>query len=342
VTITRAPGRGWLPWIVSLAVTAGLLSYLLRGIDARAIRDAALGAAPGPFAAFVSLYLLGVAARATRFWLLLGRTVPFRLVAGITVVRNLFVDLLPARLGELTYVYLVTTRARRPVEDGVATMALAFLLDLVALSPLVLAALVVVGGGVSVPLAVGVSASLAAVGIGAIVFAGPVVGYAADRLGEPRRSGRVQRLAAHLGVLRQSLDRARAQRVLVPAFLLSVVIRLCKYGGTYCLVLSLLLPLGYAVGDLGIFRVFLGSMAAEVAAALPVHGLAGFGTYEAAWSLTLERLGYPREHAVISGLVSHAITQGLEYLLGITALIWLLRPETVRPSGGESPTGLTS
>ncbi len=76
--------------------------------------DTARNASPGPFLAFLGLFATGVAARTTRFWVLLGRTLPFRAVLGITLVRNLLVDLLPARLGELSYVYLVTTRGRRP------------------------------------------------------------------------------------------------------------------------------------------------------------------------------------------------------------------------------------
>jgi uncharacterized membrane protein YbhN (UPF0104 family) len=84
-------------------------------------------------------------------------------------------------------------------------------------------------------------------------------------------------------------------------------------------------PLGYSMAELGVLRIFLGSVAAEVAASLPIHGLGGFGTYEAAWALTLEELGYPREHAVISGLLAHAITQAVEYVLGGAAIVWMYR-----------------
>jgi hypothetical protein len=317
--------RAWIRWILSFAVSAILLAYLLREISPAAILNTARGAAPGPFAAFLVVFASGVVLRATRFWILLGRVVPFRLVFGITIVRNLLVDLLPARLGELSYVYLVTTRANRPLEDGVATMAIAFLLDLVALSPLVLGALLLVGGDgmVSPGVAVAVSLGLAAAGGAAILAAGAVSRTVARLVGRlvqaPRRvewSGRLEALGARF-------DRARQDGVLVPAFLLSILVRLAKYGSAYLLVLSLLVPLGYRAAELGVARIFLGSVAAEVAAALPVHGLAGFGTYEAAWALTLERLGYPREDAVISGLLAHAITQTLEYGAGAVALLWL-------------------
>jgi uncharacterized membrane protein YbhN (UPF0104 family) len=237
----------------------------------------------------------------------------------------LLVDLLPARLGELSYVYLVTTKGRRPIEDGVATLAIAFLLDLVALSPLVLAALLIVGGGTLVPLWIAWTATavLAGGGLVAVVLAGPVARRLSTWLERSDVSRWTTAGAARLRTLAARFDQAKRERLLLPALVLSLVVRLCKYGSAYCLVLSLLVPLGYSTAQLGVLRIFLGSVAAEIAASLPVHGLAGFGTYEAAWTLTLEELGYPRDHAVISGLLAHAITQGIEYLLGGAALIWI-------------------
>jgi uncharacterized membrane protein YbhN (UPF0104 family) len=308
-------------------VTAGLFAWLLRGIDVGQVADTAMNAAPGPFSLFLVLLLLGGLARAGRFWVLVGRSVPFRMLLGITLVRNLFVDLLPARLGELSYIYLLTSRAGKPVEEGVATLAISFLLDLVALSPLLLAALLVVGGEGRVPIGVAVtlSATLAMASTAAVLLGGDI----ARRLGRglaAASSARWRQAASRASVLAAGLDRARQQGVLLPAFGLSLLVRLCKYGGAYCLVLSLMMPLGYSLDQLGPFRIFLGNVAAEVAAALPMHGLAGFGTYEAAWTLALEELGYPREHAVVSGLLAHAITQIVEYALGGFALLWLMRP----------------
>ena len=323
---SSAPRRSAAAWLTSALVTAGLLAYFLRGIDSARIVDTALNAAPQPFLAFLALFASGIVARTTRFWILLNRQLSFRGILGITLVRNLLVDLLPARLGELSYVYLVTAKGQRPVEDGLATLATAFLLDLVALSPLVLAALLIVGGGTLVPAWVAWTAS------GALAIGGTVAVFAAGRVcrlvsgwlsGGPEGRWRVI-TSTRLRTLAASFDEAKREGVLVPAIALSFVVRLCKYGSAYCLVLSLLMPLGYTFSQLGVFRIFLGSVAAEVAASLPVHGLAGFGTYEAAWTLTLQELGYPRDHAVISGLVAHAITQAIEYLLGGIAFLWLL------------------
>jgi hypothetical protein len=215
--VTR--GRSWAAWAASLAVATGLLAYFLRGVEASRILDTAQNASPGPFLAFLGLFATGVAARTTRFWILLGRTLPFRAVLGITLVRNLLVDLLPARLGELSYVYLVTTRGKRPLEDGVATLAIAFLLDLVALSPLVLAALLIVGGGTLVPASIAWTAggALAGSGIVAVLAAGPMSRRLGDWLGRTGTARWTGAMAARLRALGTSFEQARHNGVLVPA-----------------------------------------------------------------------------------------------------------------------------
>jgi hypothetical protein len=326
VSATTDRVRRWLPWAVSLGVSGGLLTYLFASVDRGMLVAAARGIAVSPFLAFIGLFLVGVLARACRFWLLTGRTVPFPLMAGITIVRNLFVDLLPARLGELSYVYLLTTRAKRSPEEGVATLGVAMLLDLVALAPLLFLALLVVGRGgtSSSAVLIALSVALALGGYGAVRWAGPVSRAVADRLalGGFRIATAV---VPRLRLIADSLD--RSVHVLPAALALSFVVRICKYGSFYYLFLSILLPLGYTADALGVPRVFLAQVSAELAAALPVHGIAGFGTYEAAWSFTLERFGFPREHAVITGFLSHVISQILEYVLGSLALIWLLRPK---------------
>ncbi|HAK56071.1 MAG: hypothetical protein QF463_01365 [Vicinamibacterales bacterium] len=86
-------------------------------------------------------------------------------------------------------------------------------------------------------------------------------------------------------------------------------------------------PLGYTAAGLGFFRVFLGVVSAELAAALPVHGIAGFGTFEAAWAMAFSQLGFSREEAIVSGILAHAVSQVVEYCLGGCALLYVMRPE---------------
>jgi uncharacterized membrane protein YbhN (UPF0104 family) len=336
--------RHRIAWIASIAISVGLFWYLLSQIDVGELGRTVTRMSPAPLATFVVLHMGGVLARAARFWVLLRRTVPIPLLLGITLARNLFVDLLPARTGELSYVYLLARTARRTPEEGLATLLMALFLDVIALGPLLVFALVIVGGegqlGVRWMLAAAVL--LGAGAYAALRSSDRVAGGLAGLLARSA-SSRLQSLASRVRLLAESLERSRAEGALRPAFLLSLVVRVCKFGSFYCLVLAVLAPSGYSIEQLGILRVFLGVVGAELAATLPIHGVAGFGTYEAAWAFSFVQLGFPRQDAIVSGIVAHAASQVLEYSLGAAALIWLMRPsrqskDPITPSWAMGPT----
>ena len=323
--------RRWRPWLVSLALTIGIFAYLLSQIDSAELVRTARSLRRDYLAGFVAVLLMGVGFRAVRFWVLLGRSVKLGTLVAITLARNLFVDLLPARLGELSYVYLLARRTGRTVEDGLASLVLAVLFDVVALTPLLVLAVAVVGGGGTVPAGwlVALSVGLAAVAYAAMRVAAPVALFVADRVDTPAGGWRV-RASGWLRGTARALRAAWARRIFGTVLLLSLGVRLCKFGSYYLLVLSIMAPLGYTAAGVGFFRVFLGVVSAELASALPIHGIAGFGTYEAAWALSFSQLGFTAEHAIVTGILAHAVSQLVEYTLGGTALAYVMRPEALR------------
>ena len=322
--------RRWRPWLISLAVTGGIFWYLLSQIDLAELVETAVSMTPRHLGWFVALLLAGVAARAVRFWLLLGRAAPLGLLALVVMARNLFVDLLPARLGELSYVYLLTARAGRPAEDGLASLVLAVLFDVVALAPLLVLAALVVGGGETVSAAALVAAAVALgiLAMGLMWLAVPIGGWFATVLGNGSHEPASWRIRGAELVRKTvtALVDVQRRRIFGQVLLVSMVVRLCKFGSYYFLVLAIMAPLGYTIEGLGFFRVFLGVVGAELAAVLPIHGFAGFGTFEAAWALSFSQLGFSTEDAIMSGILGHAVSQVVEYSLGIGALLYLMRP----------------
>jgi hypothetical protein len=317
--------------VIALAITGGLLGYLLSQIDPGELVAAARGMTPRHVSAFLALLLAGVAARAVRFRLLLGPPVNMSLLTGIVLVRNLFVDLLPARLGELSYVYMLTSRAGRRIEEGLASLMLSVAFDVVALMPLLLLALLTVGssGLVAGPWLAAAAVVLGAVAFGGARLAGPLGHFAARVLAPPGGSAAGRR-AALAGLMRRTalaLDDAWARGIAVPVLAVSIVVRLCKFGSYFFLVLAILGPRVDSATDLGFFRVFIGVLSAELAAALPIPTIASFGTFEAAWTVSFVQLGFAREDAIVSGVVAHATSQAVEYAIGGLALLVLLWPQ---------------
>jgi uncharacterized membrane protein YbhN (UPF0104 family) len=320
-------GRPWVSWSLSVLLSLGIFAYLFSQIDPAELVDAARSLAPRPLVWFGALVIGGVTARAVRYWILLGRAVSLKRLVAITLARNLFVDLLPARTGELSYVYLVTQRAGRPLEDAVASLLLVLLFDVFALAPLLIIAALIVGGSqLPIEWVVVTGAGLALGSYGAIWASGPIAARAAALLDTSRSGSHRAALVEKLRELGRALVGARSRRIFLPVLALSIVVRLCKFGSYFFLVLAIMVPLGYTAAGLGVSRVFLGVVAAELSAALPIHGIAGFGTFEAIWAVSFTQLGFSRDHAIISGILTHTVSQVVEYSLGACAFLYLMRP----------------
>jgi hypothetical protein len=296
-------------------------------VDPRARGPLIAALSPAGVLAFVVVSLAALALRTLRYWLLLGRRAPLWPLTLVTLVRNLFVDLLPARVGAaVSYLYLVTSRLGLPAEAAIASFTLAFVLDTLALAPLLLGAALLVGAAPLPPgLLIGGCLVLLAGSAGALFVLAPgfrVAATVAARL--PRPLGLA---AAPLARAAVEVGRVSAVRVLGPALGLSVLLRVAKYGAYYCLLQALLVGQGHAWGSLDALRVFLSIAGAELAASLPLPTIASLGPYEVAGALGLEYwLGLPRELAALAATAFHALSQVHDYGLGLLALLAIMAP----------------
>jgi uncharacterized membrane protein YbhN (UPF0104 family) len=122
----------------------------------------------------------------------------------------------------------------------------------------------------------------------------------------------------------KEVTHAREEGIFLRLFALSLLVRLAKYGSLYLLLHALLRPLAYGVEELSPAKVLLGLVSSELAASLPISGIAGFGVYEGTWSLVFTLLGMPAELAAATGVSHHVFTQAYGYLLGAASLLLLL------------------
>jgi len=321
---TRSRGKELLGWLVSALISLTLVIYLLRQIDPRELLTTLDRLYWPSVATYVALALAGLTARAYRYFLLLSGRVGLGSLMIVTLVRNLFVDLLPARIGSLAYVYVVTQRCGVPLRDGLASFLLAFVFDFLAIAPLLLLALAVVGSGIT---GWWVLLLLAGVVTVAALFAFYGLAPALDLVAAGcARTQRLHAVATKARETVESLREIRRRRVLGKVFWVSIVVRLFKFSAYYTLLHAVLVSRGFTLATLNPFSVFLGVAGAELSATLPIHSLAGFGTYEAAWALGFTRLGFSKELAILSGFATHLLSQIHDYSLGLLALLWVMRP----------------
>jgi uncharacterized membrane protein YbhN (UPF0104 family) len=330
--------RGLWRWLAALAVSGGILVYLFVAQD---VQPGALvplvGAISVPgLLAYVAVSAAGLLLRALRYRLLLGRPVAFWPLVLVTAVRNMAVDLIPARAGAAaSYLYLVTARLGLPIEAAVASFAASFILDTLAVAPLLVLALLAVGSAPLPPtVLVGGSLLVLAGSVTALWVLAPLLrlgAAVAQRL--PRLAVRLAPLLLGAAVEVNRLERART---LVPALGLSLLLRLAKYGAYYCLLQALLVSQGQPWGSLSFVRVFLAVAGAELAASLPLPTVASLGPYEAVGAAGFAFwLGLSRELATLAVTAFHGLTQIHDYGLGLLALLWIMAPWAGRRGGPE-------
>lgn len=335
------PAWPWLRWGAACLVSGGILGYLFvsRDVDPRSVGALVAEISLPGVGAFLAVSLAALVLRTLRYWVLLERRAPLWPLTLVTLVRNLFVDLVPARAGAAaSYLYLVTARLGLPVEAAIASFALSFILDTLALAPLLLAALVVVGAAPLPPLVlVGASLLLLIGAVIALLLLAPALALGASVAG--RLPGWVGRAAAPLARAAAEVRRLDGRRVLLPALLLSLGLRLAKYGAYYCLLQALLVGQGQPWWSLDFLRVFLSVAGAELAASLPLPTIASLGPYEAAGAAGFAFwLGLPADLATLAVTAFHGLSQIHDYGLGLLALVWIMAPWAGRRAARRGST----
>lgn len=318
--------------IFSLCVTAAVFYYLFSFISLAELLETLRSISiPGLFAFILCSFTMSFF-RTWRYELLLGVT-QYRVhriaLFLVTLVRNFFSDLLPARLGTLVYIYLVQGRLGIPFGPAASSFALAFLFDIIALAL------------VAIPMAILISSSLLSTPI--LVFSGclllgisglillilpTILLSCASFVGKLRKiipgfSTRIQKALIETG---ESILETKRGGIYLKVITLSLGVRFFKYLALYILLLALLVPAKHEAMFFPLPKVFIGLLSAEMAASLPISSIAGFGAYEGTWALVFQLLGYPEKMAVLSGISHHLITQIWGYSIGIVALFFLWLP----------------
>jgi hypothetical protein len=340
------------PFLLSVLISVLLLAWLSQRIEGDQLAGTLAALHIPALLVFMGISLAGTLLRAWRYKLLLApEPVGWGSILGVTFIRNLFVDLLPARIGSLSYVYVLNRRLGFPLASAASTFMLAVLLDFLTLSPFLVVSLLWVGLGTSMFSAGWILAF--SLGFLVVLFCilwqiVPLTRLITRWLLKILKAvGWEERKQAHqLKILGEqtaaALARFQRRRIFWPIYGISLLIRLAKYASLFALLFALLFSHGFTLRTLSFGKTILGITAAEFTSVLPVKGLAGFGTWESAWSLAFQLMDFDPGLAVLSGIGVHLITNCFEYLLGILAILVifspLVRPHRIPASVGENHT----
>lgn len=284
---------------------------------------------------FFAISLLGTVLRAWRYKLLLyPQKIGWGNIFLVTFIRNLFVDLLPIRIGSLSYIYILNKRLNVSFNTATSSFIVAFVYDLISLSPFLILAIMAVGLGttsISTPLMLLFSILFLVI---MLIIYWQLLGLCRILLtiyriflrlikSDQKKWGVVSIEKLQLTV--RDISQIRKRRTDLPVFLLSIGIRIAKYGALYILLFALLQVHGYTLGNLSIWKTILSITGAEMTGFLPVKGIGGFGTWESAWAGMQTLLGFELQTAVLSSGI-HLVTNLFEYILGLLSILYLALP----------------
>jgi len=309
---------------VGLIVFAAVFGLIFSRVSFRDVFASIRGMDRAGLAAYAALAVALSVLRTVRYRLLLraaGLTAPAWRTFLAVLVRGACVDMLPARTGELVYIGILRSRLGIPTVSAAVNFGAAFVMDILALGPMILGAAILLGSGGAVSgRIVMAGGGIILAGSFAAVMATPrALGIAETVLSRRAAGGRRWAAALRIRVAeaRREVGLLGSPSVLAHTFLLSLLVRLCKYTALYVLLAAILAPRGF--GGLSPAMAFVGLCSAEMAASLPMSGIGGFGAYEGTWALVFAMLGLPADLAMTTGVAHHLTTQAFAAVLGATA-----------------------
>ena len=309
----------------------GLLLSLASSFGANAapsdIVAALRSAIPALVCAYALCQLLQGFARAQRARVLLrasldGSRTPglFRMLL-VTFVRGACADMLPARIGELSYVAMLNRGCDVPAADCLSSLSIGLLFDFLALLAVLAAAIPAAAQGMSLVGSLAMLAVLCAVGVALLFFALPAMAaWRWERFALFRR-GPLAWLLKLARDIAAAVVAVRCGRVAGRVLALSLAVRAAKYAGLYMLFVAVTRPLWPALSHAPVPAVLVALIAAEGAASLPVPTFLSFGSYEAGGLAALTALGFPAGDSLVAMMAMHILSQIVDYSLGGIAFL---------------------
>jgi len=266
------------------------------------------------------LYIISYFLRALRFYFLLNKEVSIKDLFTITCIHNMTNNILPARTGELSYIYLLKKHHNTTVGEGAATLIMARMFDIITISLLFITSTMFIQNLPSIMMKAfwGIAFFVAAIvpilimllyrGIDFIHILRKIAIYL--KLNKIRY---VDYIFLKMAEMAESFSRLHQSQLIWNA-LISVGIWLALYSMNFTLVKAMGINLTFEI-------VILASTFTVLTTILPIQGIAGFGTIEGGWTIGFLGLGVAKDVAISSGFSYHIIFLLYSLILGCWGLI---------------------
>ena len=261
------------------------------------------------------IYIVVYIFRTLRFYFLLNKKVQFRELLFIVFVHNMVNAIMPARTGELSYIYLLK-KHKIPLEDRIATLITARIFDFITISFLFLVSVLFlkdlpgIVAGIFWIIAFCLAAFIFL--LGSLLYFGDSFKRGMDKFVERMGLDRFKfavRLQKIAGDTISSFKTIRSRRVMGKTSFLSVMIWVSSAILFFCFVKAFRL-------ELEMFEIVILVCVAVLLPLLPFYALGGFGTTEVVLTLFLVAFGVEESFAIIASFGIHIIALIYSLILG--------------------------
>ncbi|MEM2918495.1 MAG: lysylphosphatidylglycerol synthase transmembrane domain-containing protein [Candidatus Altiarchaeota archaeon] len=302
--------------IFAIALTIALIYFLISQIDINELKKFLASISPELILLCFPLYIFSMLLRTLRFQMLL-KMIEFDKIFSIVCIYYLLINILPARTGELSYIYLLKKIKKIPLSEGIATLVITRILDFITVAVFFLISFYIISLSLSwfiqsVFLFVAFMLILLSFILFLLIYKGKKIILTIDRITKILKIKKfkiVKFLLEKLNGISESfgsIDKKSIFYSLVISFLL-----------WFCIFFMMHLLTTGMNTNIGINKLIFVASFTILTTTLPIQGIAGFGTYEGAWTIAMLYVGVSKELAIMSGFGIHILNLIYSIMLSI-------------------------
>lgn len=323
----RTMKNSWYMKIIAILTTVVLIAFLFTEISPNDIISTLLAINPVFVLAGFVLYIWMYFLRAWRFHILLNNEVTTRDLFSIECVHNMLNNLLPARTGELSYVYLLKTEHTKTTGDALGTLIIARIFDFIIITIFFLLLFLFIGDlapGFMTVVVIGIVFLLSMV----VLLIGLLSWGDSILLRVKKLSGYIDFKRIRLGtyIVKKSEETLACFRTYkagkIHRHLSVILLSAGIWASTYLLFYLIALSMNIGLGSV---QILFASSFVVFSSVLPIQGIGGFGTVEGGWALGFIAVGAAKDVAINTGFGYHLIILVYTIFLGTLGYLKISR-----------------
>ena len=311
--------------LLSIFITVGIIVLLFTQISLKDLYILLKNL--DPFWAILASagYFLAFLFRALRYkWLIHSKDIPLSDLFRISILYNLSLMVLPSKLGELSYPYLLNKISGMSMTEGMASLIASRVYDFFIILMIFLFSSIGFQDFFQINLFFIIFLSAFLIGLTLLVFFhmsallrlfANFMGRISQRVGS-KNSKPFQWVQRKTHEIAEDFYAIKARRAYFSVTVTSLVSWIMVFWVFYAFLR------GFGI-EISFLKVVFGSTVAIIANALPISGIGNWGTLEAGWAVGFLMVGLPKEKAIATGFAVHIVAFVICAIMGFFCWVTL-------------------